>query len=98
MTLESLVLRHEPLPGVQPGEVAGHLHPAARIAGRGGRVRRRCFVTDGSRIVVPAFGAYAGGLNVKDAAFAPLFAGRPMAAALGTDRVHAIGWKSLVGD
>lgn len=98
MTLGTLVLRHEPQTGPQPGEVAGHLHPAARIAGRGGRVRRRCFVTDGSRVVLPAFGSYAGGLNVRDEAFAPLFAGRPMAAALGTDRVHAIGWKSLVGD
>ncbi len=98
MTLETLRLRHEPQPGVQPGEVAGHLHPAARVAGRGGRVRRRCFVTDGARIVLPAFGAYAGGLNVRDAAFAPLFSGRPLAAALGADRVHPIGWKSLVSD
>jgi hypothetical protein len=98
MTLRTLVLRHEPQPGSQPGEVAGHLHPAARIVGRGGRVRRRCFVTDGSRIVAPAFGAYAGGLNVRDAAFAPLFTARPLAAALGTDRVHVIGWKSLVAD
>lgn len=98
MTLQTLLLRHEPRPGVQPGEVAGHLHPAARIAGRGGRVRRRCFVTDGSRVVLPAFGAYAGGLNVKDPAFGPLFAGRPLAAALGTDKVHPIGWKSLVAD
>ncbi|MBP7705429.1 MAG: ligase-associated DNA damage response endonuclease PdeM [Caulobacter sp.] len=98
MTLETLVLRHEPQPGAQAGEMAGHLHPAAKVAGRGGVVRRRCFATDGSRVVLPAFGAYAGGLNVKDAAFAPLFATRPLAAALGTGRVHAIGWKSLVGD
>lgn len=98
MTLETLVLRHEPQNGAQPGEVAGHLHPAARIAGRGGRVRRRCFVTDGARIVLPAFGAYAGGLNVKDPAFGPLFPTRPLAAALGTDKVHPIGWKSLVRD
>lgn len=98
MTLETLVLRHEPRAGSQPGEMAGHLHPAARVVGRGGVVRRRCFATDGSRVVLPAFGAYAGGLNVRDAAFAPLFATRPLAAALGTARVHAIGWKSLVGD
>lgn len=98
MALEGLKLRHEPQPGSQPGEVAGHLHPAARIAGRGGRVRRRCFVTDGRRVVLPAFGAYAGGLNVKDPAFGPLFPTRPLAAALGTDRVHPIGWKSLVKD
>lgn len=98
MTLQTLRLRHEPQDGAQPGEVAGHLHPAARVAGRGGRVRRRCFVTDGSRIVLPAFGSYAGGLNVRDEAFAGLFATRPIAAALGTGRVHAIGWKSLVSD
>ncbi|WP_245863723.1 ligase-associated DNA damage response endonuclease PdeM [Caulobacter mirabilis] len=98
MTLETLILRHEPQPGAQPGECAGHLHPAAKVAGRGGAVRRRCFVTDGSRVVLPAFGAYAGGLNVKDEAFRPLFATRPTAAALGSGRVHAIGWRSLVRD
>lgn len=98
MTLGTLVLRHEPQTGAQPGEAAGHLHPAARVAGRGGSVRRRCFVTDGSRVVLPAFGAYAGGLNVRDVAFAGLFSTRPLAAALGTSKVHPIGWKSLVED
>ncbi|CAN1517325.1 COG1407 Predicted ICC-like phosphoesterases [Caulobacteraceae bacterium] len=98
MMLGGLLLRHEPQAGLQPGEASGHLHPAAKIAGRGGRVRRRCFLTDGGRVILPAFGAYAGGLNVKDAAFAGMFAGRPLAAALGADRVHAIGWTSLVGD
>lgn len=64
-----LHLRHEPRAGAQPGEIAGHLHPVARIAGK----RRRCLITDGSRAVMPAFGAYAGGLNIHDEAFAPLF-------------------------
>lgn len=98
MVLGALLLRHEPEAGPRAGEVSGHLHPAARVAGRGGRVRRRCFLTDGGRVVLPAFGAYAGGLNVKDEAFAGLFTNRPLAAALGRDKVHAIGWTSLVGD
>lgn len=98
LTIETLILRHEPLPGHQPGEASGHLHPAARITGRGRGVRRRCFITDGSRIILPAFGAYAGGLNVRDEAFRPLFATPPLAAALGTDRVHPLGWSQLVGD
>lgn len=98
MALGALVLRHEPRAGPQPGEVSGHLHPAAKVAGRGGRVRRRCFVTDGARVVLPAFGAYAGGLNVKDQAFSGLFTRRPLAATLGSAKVHAIGWTSLVGD
>ena len=45
----------------------------ARIARRGAVIRRRCFATDGDRLVMPAFGAYAGGLNVLDEAFGPLF-------------------------
>jgi hypothetical protein len=96
--IEGVVFRHEPVAGPQAGEAAGHLHPCVRVAGRGGRVRRRCFVTDGARIVLPAFGAYAGGLNVRDAAFAALFARPPLAVALGPDRAQPIGWDMLVGD
>lgn len=98
ITLGGLVLRHEPTLGPQPGEAAGHLHPAAKVRSPRGAVRRRCFVTDGERIVLPAFGAYAGGLNVRDEAFAQLFARPPLAGALGKARVHAIGWKSLSPD
>ncbi len=93
-----LVLRHEPQAGLQPGEVAGHLHPAARVFSGRGSVRRRCFITDGSRLILPAFGAYAGGLNVLDQAFSGLFDGPVLAAALGSKRVHAVGLKSLRPD
>jgi DNA ligase-associated metallophosphoesterase len=98
LTWATLTLRHEPQAKPQAGEVAGHLHPAARVMGRTGTVRRRCFVTDGLRLVLPAFGAYAGGLNVKDRAFAGMFAARPLAGALGSGRVHPIGWGSLAPD
>jgi hypothetical protein len=96
--LEGLTLRHEPRAGAQGGEVAGHLHPAARVVAPRGTVRRRCFVTDGERVVLPAFGAYAGGLNVRDAAFAGLFVRAPLAGALGVRRVRAVGWRQLAGD
>jgi DNA ligase-associated metallophosphoesterase len=96
--VEGVDFRHEPVAGPHPGEAAGHLHPCLKISGRGGSVRRRCFVTDGERIVLPAFGAYAGGLNVRDHAFAELFACRPLAVALGGERAQPIGWDLLVGD
>jgi hypothetical protein len=96
--LDDLILRHEPQAGRQPGEVSGHLHPCAKIQASRGRVRRRCFVTDSERLILPAFGAYAGGLNVRDPAFSGLFAERPIIGALGSDRVHAIGWRSLLED
>jgi uncharacterized protein len=98
LRIEGLILRHEPQDGPQAGEVAGHLHPCAKVTGTRGSVRRRCFATDGERLVVPAFGAYAGGLNVRDAAFANLFARPPLCGALGAGRVHAVGWRSLAAD
>ncbi|MFN9252132.1 MAG: ligase-associated DNA damage response endonuclease PdeM [Brevundimonas sp.] len=96
-TLEVGALRliHEPQPGAPPGEVAGHLHPAARVAAHGRGVRRPCFVTDGQRIVLPAFGVFTGGLDVRDPAIAGLFSGPPLVAALGRDKVHALDWGNI---
>ncbi|MBO9543026.1 ligase-associated DNA damage response endonuclease PdeM [Caulobacter sp.] len=96
--IAGLTLRHEPLPGVQLGEVAGHLHPAAKVSSGRATTRRRCFVTDGQRLVLPAFGAFTGGLNILDEAFSNLFAGPLLAGALGPSRVHAVGMKSLRPD
>ncbi|KAA5802237.1 ligase-associated DNA damage response endonuclease PdeM [Alkalicaulis satelles] len=90
LQLGPLTLRHEPRSGPAPGEVAGHLHPCARINGTGRSVRRRCFATDGTRLVLPAFGAYAGGLNVRDPAFRALFARTPDAVMIGTGRVYPV--------
>jgi DNA ligase-associated metallophosphoesterase len=73
LTICSVTLRHEPSQTVMEREISGHLHPVARIARRGAVIRRRCFATDSNRLVMPAFGAYAGGLNVLDRAFAELF-------------------------
>lgn len=86
-----LTLRHEPTAGDAPGEVAGHLHPCARVGGSPRSVRARCFATDGARLVMPAFGAYTGGLNLRDPAFTPLFARGAVALAIGRAQVHPIG-------
>ncbi|MEL6567965.1 MAG: ligase-associated DNA damage response endonuclease PdeM [Pseudomonadota bacterium] len=91
-----LVFRHEP--EGELGEVAGHLHPAAKVRGRGRSVRRRCFATDGDRLVMPALGAFTGGLNVRDSAFDALFPTGLMAFALGSDRVFALTAKQLIPD
>ncbi len=90
--LGPLTFRHEPRPGADGfGEIAGHLHPAAVVVSRSGTARRKAFVSDGGRCVMPAFGAYAGGLNLHDRAFAPLFApGTRVVHALGRSRVYAV--------
>jgi DNA ligase-associated metallophosphoesterase len=98
LDLGGLRFVHEPAGGAARGEVAGHLHPCARVVARGASVRRRCFATDGERIVLPAFGALAGGLNVRDPALARLMGGRPLALVLGAAGVHAVAWPALRGD
>ena len=96
--LGGLILRHEPRPGPAEGEVAGHLHPCAKVVATGRAVRRRCFATDGSRVILPAFGAYAGGLNLCDSAYVGMFQSPPVACALGRDRVYPVAYASLKPD
>jgi DNA ligase-associated metallophosphoesterase len=84
-----IVFRHEPTGAI--GEIAGHLHPKARVATRARWVERRCFASDGERAVMPAFGAYAGGLSIRDDAFAKIFSSTAFVAhVLGDFRLHTI--------
>lgn len=91
VTWGPLVFRHQPSVRPAAGEIAGHLHPCARIVQRGRSVRRRCFASDGRRLVMPAFGAYTGSLNVLDRAYAGLFSREALTAYLLGDRgIYAI--------
>lgn len=97
MLIGSLVFRHEPEPGVQAGEIAGHLHPTGRIIRRQRSVRRPCFISDGQRLIMPSFGVYTGGLNVRHEAFNGLFdETRLSAVMLGKHRVFHIAGHNLV--
>ena len=99
LSLGRLTFRHEPSPDACDGEVGGHLHPVARVAQRGRAVSRRCFATDGRRLVMPAFGAYAGGLNVRDRAITALFGTLGFTAhMLGARRLFAIAAKRCLPD
>jgi DNA ligase-associated metallophosphoesterase len=90
LALGPLVFRHEPKPEPSEGEIAGHLHPSARVRHRGRVLTRRCFASDGTRLVLPAFGAYTGGLNIRDAAFLRVFGALAFTAHLiGERRLYA---------
>ncbi|MFW5654520.1 MAG: ligase-associated DNA damage response endonuclease PdeM [Roseicyclus sp.] len=62
VTEGALVFRHIAEPGAT-GEVSGHYHPKARLVTRRGAVTRRCFLVDGIRVILPAYGTYTGGLR-----------------------------------
>jgi DNA ligase-associated metallophosphoesterase len=85
-----LRFRHEAVFMTAPGEVSGHFHPKASVSHRGRRVTGRCFASDGRRLVLPAFGAYAGGLSVTDPALAGLFPDGFAVWMLGRSRVHRL--------
>lgn len=90
-------LVHEP--SLEGGyEIAGHLHPVAKLAGRAGRLRARCFARDADRCIMPAFGAFTGGLNLRDPAYAPYFPDGATAHVIGRSRVYAVGRDRLVAD
>ncbi|MFO1083441.1 MAG: ligase-associated DNA damage response endonuclease PdeM [Reyranellaceae bacterium] len=93
-----LTFRHEARFGPADGEVSGHYHPVAALTVRGRGLRRRCFLTDGRRLILPALGAYAGGLNALDPAIAQLFPDDYDALVVGRDTVRRLSWRRLRPD
>ncbi|HUN48290.1 MAG TPA: ligase-associated DNA damage response endonuclease PdeM [Stellaceae bacterium] len=93
-----LTFRHLAGPEAPAGEVSGHFHPKASLWVRERRLTGRCFLSDQRRIVLPAFGAYAGGLDARDPALVKLFPdgcavhfiGRSRIATLPRDGLHLV--------
>jgi uncharacterized protein len=99
LNVGGVIFRHEPAADETGIEIAGHLHPVAHVVSRAGSVRRRCFVSSDRRCVLPAFGAYAGGLNFHDMAFAPLFAGgERFAHVMGRERIYKVSHRQCSPD
>ncbi len=73
LAIGGLTFRHQAESGAGAGEASGHYHPKSGYRARGRSVVGRCFVGDGRRLILPAFGAYAGGLDVFDPAILRLF-------------------------
>lgn len=90
-------LLHEPSLRAGP-EIAGHLHPAAKLRLRGKSVRRRCFIGDGTRLVMPAMGSLAGGLNVRHNTVQRLFQRGADVWMLGEGRVYNVSRTMLLPD
>ncbi len=86
--LGALTFRHIGQPGAG-GELSGHYHPKATMPTRAGGVTRPCFLADARRLLLPAFGAYTGGLDITDPAVAALFPRGGRAFLLGQERLFS---------
>lgn len=91
-----LTFAHHPRRGTA-GLVAGHLHPAARVMADGRSARRPCFVHDGRLLVLPAYGASTGTLNIMSPAFAGLLDWADLEVTMiGRGRVYPVSPRRLV--
>ena len=97
VVVDGINLSHEPDAKVS-AQIAGHLHPAARVKINGRSIRRACFVQDEERLIMPAYGVSTGSLNVLHEAFAPVLnRQRIKVSVLGKDRIYPVARKHLVG-
>lgn len=83
-----LVFRHQARDGAE-GELCGHHHPKACVLTRAGQITRPCFVADARRLMLPALGAYTGGLDIASPAIARLFPKGGRAFLLGQGRLFS---------
>jgi DNA ligase-associated metallophosphoesterase len=93
LALGRAVLCHEPCDTIPEPQICGHFHPVVRLAGE----RRRAFLLGARRLILPAFGAYTGGLDCDDPALAAVVprglaiacGSRPLVLPVGASRPSA---------
>ena len=61
--VSGIVLRHEAVEQDSRPEISGHFHPKFRLSMRGRSVSRRCYVASATKLILPAYGAFTGGLD-----------------------------------
>ncbi|MFN8390146.1 MAG: ligase-associated DNA damage response endonuclease PdeM [Bdellovibrionota bacterium] len=73
--LEPFVCAHHDVPSDDYFVLQGHIHPKVHIGRRKERGKRfPCFVLDASRLVLPAFGTFTGGVDIPSTAKRARFA------------------------
>lgn len=95
LDIGGLAFCHQARPGNGP-ELVGHHHPKARIPTRAGLVTRPCFIADANRLMLPALGAFTGGLDIASPAIANLFTQSARAYLLGRDRLFSFSLSASV--
>jgi DNA ligase-associated metallophosphoesterase len=102
LKIDDVLLHHDVEAGpdapIPAGEIVGHYHPKALVRTRARKVSGRCFVADGRRLILPAFGAYAGGLNVRDPAIEGLLSADYRAYMIGRRGLFAFRRDQLAAD
>jgi len=95
LSLGKLRFVHQTRPGPAIGDISGHFHPKATIQAKGAVVSRPCFVFDSRKLMLPALGAYTGGLDVRDPAIGRLFPRGGRVFLLGRERLFSFPYQPV---
>lgn len=96
LQLGPLRFRHQP--EGEDFEIVGHFHPVAKVSVRGRSLRRRCFAGSTTRLVMPAFGAFTGGFNIRNDIFAEILGADFLAHLLGSERLYSFAATHCLAD
>jgi len=89
LMLDNFFLTHHPTdPETVEVNICGHLHPKARVKTRAGSITKPCFAVSASRIIMPSFGTYTGGLRVDDPAIEAVMKGAQGYYVTHKDRIY----------
>ena len=91
LEIDGFLLTHEPTaPAPNQTNICGHLHPKAKIIIRKRRLAHPCFACSDSRIILPSFGAYTGGLWTTHPAIKGVMGGNKMLALTALNGIFPI--------
>jgi hypothetical protein len=85
-----IILRHEADTGDARPEISGHFHPCAKFVHKGQKLRKACFAVTERKLILPSYGAFTGGLDVRDPAISALLSPAPCLYVLGSKKVYKI--------
>lgn len=94
LDIENITFRHEAVHGANH-EISGHYHPKAILKLRGTRVSRPCFVANKNQVILPAFGALTGGMDVTSEEISNFFEGSFDAFLLGQRKIYKVSSNRL---
>tara|TARA_X000000950_G_scaffold289123_1_gene409971 strand:+ start:16118 stop:16771 length:654 start_codon:yes stop_codon:yes gene_type:complete len=72
ITIDGINFSHKPS-NLNSHQVFGHFHPKILLKLNGKRIFKKCFIVSSTKICMPAFGVFTGGLNVESDIFKKIF-------------------------
>lgn len=93
LKIDQIMFRHEADANSTDFEISGHYHPKASVKLSGRKINKPCFVQSDQRVIMPAYGAYTGGLNIDDEVFLPFLSESYTIHLLGKNNIYSVPYK-----